>query len=119
MSADGDRLAAIFAAMADTPTRLAALERANEATRADLALIRAALPPVLLTLPEAADAFKVSVQTMRRWVRAGKVPTIKIGSTVRVDMSRLHGVDGQGVVEMARATVCGKLNPLAVISGRH
>jgi hypothetical protein len=42
---------------------------------------------------------------MRRWVKAGRVPTVKIGATVRVDMSRLHGV---GHVEVARLAAAAR-----------
>lgn len=122
MSTGVDHLASILAALAETPARLAALERslerAAEATKADLAVIRAALPPTLVTLSEAAQAFKVSPKTMRRWVKSGEVPTVKIGSTVRVDMSRLHGVDARDVTRMARDATRDH-NPLAVINGRQ
>jgi excisionase family DNA binding protein len=103
VSIDTGALATLLAALAEIPSRLAALERASDATRADLAAIRAALPPALLTLPEAAQAFKVSVQTMRRWVKAGAVPTVKVGKTVRVDVSRLHGTDDLAVARLTRA----------------
>jgi hypothetical protein len=36
---------------------------------------------------------------MRRWVKRGEVPTVKIGNTVRVDMSRLHGTDREDIAE--------------------
>ncbi len=59
----------------------------------------------LLSVPDAARAFQVSLPTMRRWVKAGRVPTVKIGATVRVDMSRLHGV---GHVEVARLAAAAR-----------
>lgn len=107
MSIDAAALAALFAALGETPARLAALERASEAARADMAAIRAALPPVLLSIPDAARAFQVSLPTMRRWVKAGRVPTVKVGATVRVDMSRLHGADDVTVARLVRAAITG------------
>ena len=68
-----EHLAAVFVAMAAVPARLAAME--------------------------AATAFKVSIPTMRRWVKRGEVPTVKIGNTVRGDMSRLHGTDREDIAE--------------------
>jgi excisionase family DNA binding protein len=68
----------------------------------ELARIRTVLPPLLVPVPEAAAAFKVSVPTMRRWVKAGAVPTVKVGATTRVDLSRLHGTDD---LSIARATL--------------
>jgi excisionase family DNA binding protein len=105
---DATGLAALFAALGEIPARLAALERASEAARADLAAIRATLPPVLFSVPDAARAFKVSLPTMRRWVKAGRVPTVKVGATVRVDMARLHGVDEVTVARLARAAITGE-----------
>ena len=94
-----EHLAAVFVAMADVPARLAAMERSVANTTDKLESLRAALPPALVTITEAATAFKVSIPTMRRWVKRGEVPTVKIGTTVRVDMSRLHGTDREDIAE--------------------
>lgn len=96
-------LAAVFSAMEDVPKRLALLERATVENTAKLESIRAALPPHHLTVSEAASALKVSIPTMRRWVRRGEVPTLKIGHTVRVDLSRLHGTDATTIAQRANA----------------
>jgi excisionase family DNA binding protein len=90
---DTTALATMFAAVAEIPARVAALERVVTDLRTDMEAIKSALPPVFKTIPEAAKIFQVSVPTMRRWVNRGHVPTVKVGHTVRVDMSRLHGVD--------------------------
>jgi excisionase family DNA binding protein len=96
---DTQNLAALFSAMGDIPARLAALERAVTDNTDKLESLRAALPPALVTITEAATAFKVSVPTMRRWVNRGEVPTVKIGNTVRVDMARLHGTDRETIAD--------------------
>jgi excisionase family DNA binding protein len=93
MKADFAEVAALLGALAEIPARLAALERAEAQSAATLEAVRVALPPALATISEAAAAFKVSIPTMRRWVKRGEVPTVKIGNTVRVDLSRLHGKD--------------------------
>jgi predicted site-specific integrase-resolvase len=50
---------------------------------------------------QAAAIFKVSVATMRRWVKTGHVPVVKLVNTVRVDLTRFHGVDAKDVARMA------------------
>lgn len=101
-------LAALLGAFRETPNRLAALERQAAAVAAGLEAVRAALPPVFATVPEAANALKVSVPTMRRWVKAGRVPTLKVGNTVRVDLSRMKGLDAHDVSRRAaRLSIVG------------
>jgi hypothetical protein len=95
------QLAAMLTALAEIPARMAALERVVTDLRAEVEVIKAALPPVYKTIPEAARIFGVSIPTMRRWVKAGKVPTRAVESTVRVDMSRLHGVDAADIIRKA------------------
>ncbi len=98
---DSNALAGLFTALSEVPDRLAALERAEAENAAKLESVRVALPPVLATIPEAATAFKVSIPTMRRWVKRGDVPTVKVGNTVRVDLSRLHGKDAATIASQA------------------
>jgi transposase len=80
---------------------MAAQERVVTDLKAEMETIKAALPPVYKTIPEAAKIFGVSIPTMRRWVKAGKVPTRTVESTVRVDMSRLRGVNAADIARMA------------------
>ena len=37
-----------------------------------------------LTIDEAAEKLKVSPRTVRRWIKQGDLPAIKIGQTVRI-----------------------------------
>jgi hypothetical protein len=39
------------------------------------------------------------------YARAGKVPVVKVGATVRVDLSRLHGVDDVALARLAQLAV--------------
>jgi len=98
---DTTNLAVIFAAIAEIPARMAAMERVVNDLRVDIEVIKAALPPVHRTIPEAAKIFGVSIPTMRRWVKARKVPTVTVESTVRVDVSRLRGVDAAEIARKA------------------
>jgi excisionase family DNA binding protein len=36
-------------------------------------------PVDLLTTAEAASAYRVSISTIKRWVRSGKLPSVRIG----------------------------------------
>ena len=107
---DTTPLAAMFLALAEIPVRMAAMERVVNDLKAEIATIKAALPPVYKDIPEAAKIFGVSIPTMRRWVKARKVPTVTVESTVRVDMSRLHGVDAE---EIARKAAEARKLPVA------
>lgn len=73
--------------------------------RAAVAELRAALPPApLVTVEEAARLAGVSVATMRRRVRAGEVPAVRIGRTVRIDPAALRPLEDAQVVELAHRT---------------
>jgi excisionase family DNA binding protein len=86
VSSSDEGLARLLAAVSEIPRRMAALEQqAREINEA----LRAMLPSTLYTVPEAARLFKVGVPTMRRWVRTGQVPSLKIGNVVRVDLTGL------------------------------
>lgn len=107
MTTDANGLAALFAALGSIPERIAALERETAAMRNDVGAIREALPPQLVSPAAAARCLAVSLPTMRRWIKTGKVPIVKVGATVRVDLSRLHGVDNVAVGRLSRAAVTG------------
>jgi len=68
---------------------------------AKLDALQAALPPKHLTITEAAKLYQVSAKTMRRWVNRGAVPSLKVGHVIRVDVSRLRGVDAADIAKLA------------------
>jgi excisionase family DNA binding protein len=47
----------------------------------------------LLTTQEVADLFEVSKRTVQLWVKAGKLPVIKIGRTVRIKRDALLALE--------------------------
>ncbi|HVT07873.1 MAG TPA: helix-turn-helix domain-containing protein [Polyangia bacterium] len=100
---DLNGIAAALAALTEIPGRLAALELEQTKTRSEVQELRSALPPLLVSIPDAAREFKVSVQTMRRWVKAGALPTVRVGSTIRIDLRRLRGTDDLSIAR-ARLT---------------
>lgn len=46
---------------------------------------------VFITTAQAAQRYKLSVETIRRWARAGKIPARKIGRKYHVDQTELDG----------------------------
>ena len=102
MKMDPASIAAVVTAFTKMPVRVAAMERAVTEVTASVEALRAASPPLLLRLPEAAAIFKMSVVTMRRWVKTGHVPVVKVANTVRVDLTRVRGVDAADVARTAR-----------------
>ena len=55
--------------------------------RAEVAAMRRTLPPMLVTMEEAARHMDVSVATVRRQIRSGSIPVRRIGRSVRVDLA--------------------------------
>jgi excisionase family DNA binding protein len=70
--------------------KLAPLESELRRMSAEVEALRRALPPQLVTLPEAARHLSVSVATVRRRVKDGSIPSRRIGRSVRVDLGGLH-----------------------------
>lgn len=46
-------------------------------------------PPSLLSVRGAADYYRVSQQTVRRMIKAGKLKTYRVGRQIRIDMDDL------------------------------
>ena len=77
------------------------VRRAVEPLRAEVASLRAALPPpALVTLEEAARLAGVSPATMRRRVKAGEVPAIRVGRSVRIDPAVVRPLAEAKVLEL-------------------
>lgn len=119
MSPDRTSTAALFEALAATPARLDVLALEVQRQGETLQRIEAALPSPLLTIAEAAGALRVSIPTMRRWVRKGCIPVVKIENTVRVDLSRIHLADDVEVARLARAAREKPSTVPLAISGSH
>lgn len=74
-----------------------------------LEAVSRALPPPLVTMPEAAKALGVSLSTVRRRVRDGSLPVKRVGKgrAVRVDLTGLHAPKEADVVRLAEAAKHG------------
>jgi excisionase family DNA binding protein len=90
-----------LAAFLEMPAKLAALEAEVRALRGTIANLQQAVPPVLVTIGEAAKRLGVSVSTIRRQVYAGALPVVGVGRSVRIDLSKIRPVDDAKVIELA------------------
>ncbi len=81
-----DTVAAFVAALANIPSRLASLEQQQAELIDVLEIVRAALPPRLVTATEAAAALGVSPATVRRWAKSGEIPSHQVRGTLRIDL---------------------------------
>lgn len=98
---DLNGLASLLDALADIPARQAKLEQQASQILGEIASIERRLPPTLVGVSEAATICGVSIPTIRRWIKGGEIRSIKIGGTLRVDVSRLRGSDSAEVIHLA------------------
>lgn len=96
----GAALARAMAGVAHLPAHLADIEARLGRIEAGMEHLRRALPPLLVTLPEAARALGVSYATIRRMKKAGRLPLVGSGRSARVDLAALHA---PGADEVTRA----------------
>jgi excisionase family DNA binding protein len=82
------------------------LRRLTEEVRAGL---RRLAPPMLATLPEAAEHLGVSLSTLRRRIKDGSIPARRIGRALRVDLAALRPLTTAEVARMAREARNGSL----------
>ncbi len=47
-------------------------------------------PAALLTIPDVAERLQVSVKTIRRWIASGDLPTVRLGSQIRIQPKDLE-----------------------------
>lgn len=92
-----------LADLLELPTKFESLTREVASLRAEVSTMRSALPPLLLPIPDAADALGISVSTLRRRIRLGEVPVNHFGRTVRVDLAAFRPSSEAEVVRLADA----------------
>jgi excisionase family DNA binding protein len=95
-----DALAVTFAALTDIPSDLADVARQLRDLTTAVRAIEARLPPPLVSVQVAAKTLGCSIPTIRRKVAAGELAYIRIGRTVRVDLSKLRAMDRYDVAEL-------------------
>jgi excisionase family DNA binding protein len=77
-----------LSALLQLPVDVQALRREVAQLRSAVDQLRRALPPVLLSVSEAARALNVSTVTIRRMIRAGTLAHVRVGRSLRVDLTR-------------------------------
>ena len=98
-----DRVAAAVEALLDLPRRVAALETLHREMIAEIRAIRRALPPTLLPVEDAARVLHVSSGTVRRRVKDGTLPSVRLRGRVLIDVSRIQVTDAETVTALAVA----------------
>ncbi len=113
----GTALARAMAGVAHLPAHLADIEARLGRIEAGMEHLRRALPPLLVTLLEAARALGVSYATIRRMKKAGRLPLVGSGRSARVDLSALHA---PGLDEVTRAVAQARgLGPPPGLEGQE
>jgi excisionase family DNA binding protein len=77
-----------LAALLQLPIEMQALRSDVTQLRAAVEQLRRALPPVLLSVGDAASALGVSTVTVRRMIRNGRLAHVRIGRSVKVDLTK-------------------------------
>jgi excisionase family DNA binding protein len=84
--------------------QLADLVRSVEGLQREIAALRAALPQQLLTLRQAARMLGVGYSTLRRWVKDGDVPCVRVGRTTRIDAAVVRARSREDIAALASRT---------------
>lgn len=71
------------------PVELMEMRKALRAIRDEIAGLRASSPPLLVGVKTAAERLGVSTMTIRRLIRAGELRYVRVGRSLRVDVSSM------------------------------
>ena len=94
-----DAAAATFAATAPVT-----LEVLNQRIEALTAAVERLTPPELASVTQSALKLGVSARTIRRWVRARQIPFVKLGNTVRIDLTAVRATPASALaLQVAKA----------------
>ena len=103
-----DELAAFLSSVLSIPEKLALLTVELRDVRAELTALRATVPPALVSAAEAAKRTGLSPSTMRRLIRDGRVPVVRLGHSVRVDLAALAALGDTGEDHVARLALAAR-----------
>jgi excisionase family DNA binding protein len=100
-------LVAVAAALAAMPEELKRAVGILSALNERVTRIEERLPPRLFTVEEAAEQLGRSVPSIRRDIRAGRLPVVKLGRSVRIDLAKMKSIDADDVARAAAAARSG------------
>lgn len=86
-----DDTAASIAALLRLPGEVARISENIDALREELRAVKRAVPPALVSVPDAARALGVSVATVRRRIADRSLPSTRVGRAVRVNLEAVTG----------------------------
>jgi excisionase family DNA binding protein len=95
-----DALAAALVAVTDLPLAMASLERRVVALSAEIQRMRSRLPTPVVPVRQAAEVLGCSVPTVRRRIRLGEIPAVRVGRAVRVDLSKIRSFDHEEITAL-------------------
>ena len=87
----------------DAPAWAVALEASLRDLTREVRELKKALPPLLVSVEEAAQRLNFHPSTIRRKLKDGDLREVRIGRSVRVDLSTLHPADEGEIASKARA----------------
>jgi hypothetical protein len=96
------QLGAAIAALLEAPRILADLRREVADLTQAVKAMEARLPPFLVDMNTAAKALRCSRSSVRRRVKTRERPVVKIGSLLRIDLTKVKGVDRDETSRLAR-----------------
>ena len=106
-TAEGDRparptdaLAVALAAVTDLPRVVASLERKLVLLTAEVEKMGSRLPSPVVPVQQAAEVLGCSVLSIRRRIRSGEIPVVRVGRAVRVDLSKIRARNGEKIAEI-------------------
>jgi hypothetical protein len=100
---DSTRLAVMLAALLDTPRGLTELREQVADLASAVRMLEAALPPMLVDAETAGKALGRSPSTIRSWASRGLIPSVRVGRSHRIDLTKLRGLDASEIARLARA----------------
>jgi len=79
----------IMNAFLSVPEKQAQLLTELGARRREVALMQERLPPTLVSVQDAAQRLSVTPKTVRKWVRTGRLRSIRVDEVIRVDLGSI------------------------------
>jgi len=96
-----ERLAHLLNSLLELPGRVEELSDEIRQLQVSVEQMRRALPPALVSIPEAARALALSTATIRRRIKDGSLPSVRVGRSVRIDLSMVRPMDEDQVARLA------------------